>query len=495
MKQYKKQVCNGSITIFLALSLTLIISVIFSTVESARRIAVSSYLEGVTATCMDSVFSDYCTQLWEDYHVFAVVSDNKDFRNNLVSYIKRNLDLNDNLLENRCSFLKSTLDTVTINDFSNFTDNYGETFIHQVLAYMQYREITNVADYLLSSSDVEYDPFELADLANGDLSAEAFEALDLGPLVDMVEAANKEMVDEDCKTDIDISETFTLDSLKNIQHIFNDMLIHYLVESPSDISYKMIDRKGFPSTYINISGEHQTITYNELDRFLFCEYLVEHFSSYTTPVKDSGLDYQLEYILCGNRSDEFNLTDTAKELVILRFGFNIVHILSDQEKMNTLASIAETTAFIPALPIIIESLLICIWALAEAVIDVRDLLAGEEIPLLKASDDWSLSIENMLELDYETEGAKRTSPGLSYNKYLEILLFSKDIHTLSINTLDLIQLDFVSNINDTFSITNCIIGASCDFKYKSKDIFSTVNFYHTTYFAPIYTFTHNYYYR
>ncbi len=495
MNYCEKKVNDGSITIFLALTLTLIISVIFSTLESARRIAVSAYLEGVTATCMDSVFSNYCTQLWENYHVFAVVSDNKDFKNNMSSYIVKNLNLSDSILENGGSFLKSSFESIEINNFSNFTDNYGETFIHQVLSYMQYREITNIADYLLSDSDVEYDPSKLTDLANGELSADTFEALDLGPLVDMVEVANTEIVDENYETDIDLSESFTQDALKSLQHVFNDMLIYYLVESPSDISYKMIDRAGFPSTYINIGTENQTITYNPLDSFLFCEYLNEHFSSYTTPVKESALDYQLEYILCGNRSDEFNLTDTAKELVLLRFGFNVIHILSDQEKMNTLSAIAETTAFIPALPIIIQSLLICIWSLAEAVIDVRDLLAGEEIPLLKTADDWSLSIENMLEFDYETEGALRTSPGLSYNNYLEMLLFSKDIHTLSIRALDLIQLDFVTNINDTFSITNCIIGASCDFTYKSSDIFSTVNFYHNTYFAPTYTFTHNYYYR
>ncbi len=495
MNNSKKQLYNGSITIFLALTLTLILSVIFTTVESSRRIAVSSYLEGVTATSMDSVFSDYCKQLWDDYHIFAVVTDNKEFKRNLSHYIVNNLDLSYSLLEPGGSFFKSRMEGITINDFSNLTDNYGETFIHQVLSYMQYKELTNIADYLLASSGVDYDPTELANLSNGELSTDSLEALDLGPLVEMVEEANDEMINDDYKTDVDLSETFTQDSLKNIQHIFNDMLIHYIVESPSEVSYKMIDRDGYPSTYINVNGEYETTIYNQMDNFLFCEYLNEHFSSYTTPVKDSDLDYQLEYILCGNRSDEFNLSDTAKELVILRFGFNIVHILSDQDKMNTLASIAETTAIIPALPIIIQSLLICIWSLAEAVVDVRDLLAGEEIPLLKTAEDWSLSIENMLKFDYETEGAKRTNPGLTYNNYLEILLFSNDIHTLSIRTLDLIQLDFATNINNSFSITNCVIGASCDFEYKSKDIFSTVNFFHNTYITPTYTFTHNYFYR
>lgn len=485
---------NGSITIFLALSLTLIISVIFSTLESGRRLAVSSYLEGVTAMCMDSMFSDYCSQLWEEYHVFAVVSDNEDFTQNLSTYISKNLKLKDNLLEPGNSFLKSELISVTINDVSNLTDSYGEAFIHQVLSYMQYMEITNIAEYLLSDSEIEYDPTELGKLAEDNLSTDSFEALDFGPLIDMVNTSNKNLVDKNYETDIDLSETFTTDTLKCISHIFNEMLVHYLVESPSNLSSKMADTTDVPTAYTDLTTNPPSATYQPLDKFLFCEYVVNSFSSYTTQINDFCLDYQLEYLLCGYREDEINVIEAAREMILLRFGFNVAHILTDKEKMNTVASIAETTAIIPALPIIVETLLISLWALSESVIDVRDLLAGEYIPLIKTAEDWTLSIENILDFDYETESKDSGAVGLSYNNYLEMLLFTRDTHLLAFRTLDLIQLDITSNINDTFSITNCIIGASCEFRYQSKDIFSSANFYHNTYFAPRYTFTHNYYY-
>lgn len=476
---------QGSITIFLALSLTLIISVILSTIESSRRLAVSAYLEGVTALGMDSVFSNYCTQLWEDYHVFALISDTAQFNNSLEEYIEPNIN---------SGFLKSSLQDITINEVTNLTDNYGEFFINQIISYMQYEEISYIADYLFADSDIDYNPSSLGTLADGELTADDFNDIDFGTLYEQVITANENLTDEDFETDISLSDTFSIDALKSLTHIFDDALIYYLVESPADVSKKTISYTGLPSFYMKENIYSGTKKYDMLDRFLFSEYLINHFSSYTTPVKDSTLDYQLEYLLCGMKADDENLVEAARSIILLRFGFNVIHILTDKEKINTVNSISKTVSIIPALPVIIEILLISIWALAESVIDVRDLLADKKVPLIKTADQWTLSLANILNFDYSTKSLNSGDNGLTYNNYLEILIFNENTHLTAAKALDLIQLDFSTNINESFSIINCIIGASCDFKYSSHDIFSSVNFYHKTYFAPVYTITHNYYY-
>ena len=473
---------NGSITIFLALCLTLMISVILSTIESARRLAVSAYLEGITAMAMDSVFGDYCRQLWEEYQVFSVVTNEIEFENSLESYITQN---------SNNGFLQADLNDITINELCNFTDNNGEYFIEQVLSSMKYQEISYIADYILADSNIDYDPSELGDLAD----SEDFTELDFGSLYDMVSEANETLVDEDYEEEVDLSDTFSLDSLKSIMHIFDSTLIYYLVESPYDVSHEKITTNGLPSVFMEKNVSVGTQKYSPLDKFLLCEYITNHFSSYTTTVKEFALDYQLEYVICGLDNDEDNLIECARMLILLRFGFNVAHILTDKDKMNTLASIAETTAAIPALPVIIETILICLWSIAESVIDVRDLLAGKKVALIKTAANWTLSIENLLDFDYYTESNNSGENGLSYNNYLEMLLYKNNSHILAARTLDLIQLDYSNTINDTFTITNCVIGASCDFSYTSNDIFSTVNFYHNTLFAPAYTITHNYYYQ
>lgn len=494
MNKFSFKLNNGSITIFLALSLTLIISVIMSTAEFSRRIAISSYLEGVTQIGMDSVFSSYCTQLWEDYNVFATITSNSDFKTNLSNYISKNLENDSLIFPDYGTFLSGQLKDISIEELSNLTDNYGECFINQVLYYMQYKEITYIADYLLASSDIDYDPSELCKLASGDLSADAFEALDFGALVEMATTANNNFITGDLPTDISLPDSFSIDSLKSIAHILDETLIYYVVESPSDISPDEISTIGLPSQYLSTSNELGKLNYSTLDKFIFCEYLINHFSSYTTEVKDFSPKYQLEYLLCGHDNDKENLLDTAKKLVLMRFGFNVIHILSDSAKIKTVSSVANVTSVIPALPIIIEVLLICLWALAESVIDVRDLLAGESIPLFKTTEDWTLSFDNMLTFSYDTESCQRESSGLNYNNYLEILLMNTNIHILAARALDLIQLDFSTTINDSFSIINCIVGASCTFEYFSSDIFSSVNFYHNTLITPDFAITHNYYY-
>ena len=462
---------NGSITIFLALCLTLMISVILTTVESSRRLAISAYLEGITAMAMDSVFGDYCKQLWEEYQVFSVVTNEIEFENSLESYITPN---------SNNGFLQAVLDDVSVNELCNFTDNDGEYFIEQVLTAMKYQEISYIADYILADSNIDYDPSELDDLADSDIEPDDFTELDFGSLYDMVSDANETLVDEDYEAEVDLSDTFSLDSLKSIMHIFDSTLIYYLVESPYDVSHEKIITKGLPSAYMEKNVSVGTQKYTPLDKFLLCEYITNHFSSYTTTVKEFAPDYQLEYIISGYDNDEDNLIECSRMLILLRFGFNVAHILTDKDKMNTLASIAETTAAIPALPIIIETILICLWSIAESVIDVRDLLAGKKVALIKTAADWTLSIENLLDFDYYTESNNSGENGLSYNNYLEMLLYKNNSHILAARTLDLIQLDYSTTINDTFTIMNCVIGASCDFSYTSN-----VGF----------TITHNYYYQ
>jgi len=497
MKKQCTQGLSASITIFLALSLTLIISVILTTIENSRKLALTAYLEGVSAIALDSAFSDYCSQLWEQYHIFAVISNLDDMDSHISSYVMSNLSLNTNISNNGASFLSCRLNDVSINELSNITDDYGEIFIHQILSYMQYMEISNIAEYLFIDSNIDYDPSGLASLAEGEMTAESLDALDFGSLIDMVETANSTLADDDnhnSQPNANLPETFTLDSLQRISHIFNEMLLHYIVDSPSDISYKSFDQNGFPSTYLDMD-ENSYSSFEPLESFLFCEYTRSCFSSYTTTVNESALDYQLEYLLHGYKSDENNLLATAKELVLLRLGFNVAHILTNQDKINTISSIANTCLIIPALPIIIETLLIVLWALSESVIDVRNLLSGKNVPLIKSADDWNLPINALLDFDYESPSVSNNSDGLSYDQYLEMLLFSRKLNTLAVRTMDLIQLDFSTNINDTFTIQSCYVGASCTFRYYSPDIFSSVRFHGRRNILTIYHFTQNYYYR
>ena len=80
--------------------------------------------------------------------------------------------------------------------------------------------------------------------------------------------------------------------------------------------------------------------------------------------------------------------------------------------------------------------------------------------------------------DYYSKSKNSDDNGLSYNNYLEMLLMSANMQKMSFKIMDLIQMDFSTNINKDFLIENCIVGLSADFGYYTNNVFSTVNFHY-----------------
>ena len=81
-----------------------------------------------------------------------------------------------------------------------------------------------------------------------------------------------------------------------------------------------------------------------------------------------------------------NLSGVAARLVAFREGLNLVHILSDagkrQEARNLALTIVGGTGI---LPLVISGgiFIMAVWALGEALLDVRYLLEGKRVPVFK----------------------------------------------------------------------------------------------------------------
>ena len=65
---------NGSISVFLALVLVIIISLILTGLEAAYISASDDYAEVLLKTATESVLAEYYGPLYEDYHIFAIDS-------------------------------------------------------------------------------------------------------------------------------------------------------------------------------------------------------------------------------------------------------------------------------------------------------------------------------------------------------------------------------------------------------------------------------------
>lgn len=102
---------------------------------------------------------------------------------------------------------------------------------------------------------------------------------------------------------------------------------------------------------------------------------------------------EVEYIITGNPDTKASVVNIEARLLGIRTILNLVAIFTDTAKISQANTIAVAAGpFAPLASI----LLLTGWALAESAIDVSYLMNGEEVPVLKRSADWQISIEGVL---------------------------------------------------------------------------------------------------
>lgn len=140
-----------------------------------------------------------------------------------------------------------------------------------------------------------------------------------------------------------------------------------------------------------------------------------------------GLRYETEYVIAGHAQDLSNLAAVAGRLLLTRGALNLLYLLqngSSQESLQLAAAglSAALGGWIPQGLMMV--LLMVVWAMAEAVCDVRTLLSGGQIPLWKDAASWKLALEHLWTLleDGFVTGIDRPE-GMSYQEYLRLLLY------------------------------------------------------------------------
>ena len=197
----------------------------------------------------------------------------------------------------------------------------------------------------------------------------------------------------------------------------------------------------------------------------------------------SGLDYQLEYVVSGQASDAENLEKTVQRLLLIRLVSNFAYIQTDSAKRAEAAAMAATLCTLLAVPAIIEAVtqaLLFAWSFGESIVDLRALLKGSRVPLVKDSESWQLQLSGLLTLGSEDEWneGKDTQGGMSYEEYLQILLFLTDTDEAAMRSLDLIEQHMrLGKGLEWFRIDHCItkmeLDSSCSLRRGITYSFST----------------------
>lgn len=176
------------------------------------------------------------------------------------------------------------------------------------------------------------------------------------------------------------------------------------------------------------------------ERILTQEFIKPLAKNAVSPNADGALSYGTEYIICGRESDKENMKGTVKRLLAIREGMNFLYLKTDAAKCAEAAAAAAAIAGLagsPAVLAIAEAGILAAWAYAESICDVKALLSGGKIPLLKNGACWQTQLSNLagvLETDYTGE-----AEGLPYERYLDALLYMKTLKETAYRSMDLME--------------------------------------------------------
>lgn len=144
-------------------------------------------------------------------------------------------------------------------------------------------------------------------------------------------------------------------------------------------------------------------------------------------------------------------------------------VLSSQAE-TAAATLVGWTGVYPAIKLT-QFTMIAGWSFAEAIVDVRTLLSGGNIPIIKNSESWTLEFSQIADfLDGDLFLTAKENNGLSYDEYLRLLLYAQGRSDRRYHTMDVIQLRMREK-NPDFSMADCLGAVQVKASMKAAPIF------------------------
>ncbi len=154
---------RGSITIYMVLSVIIVLVLVFTVIESARVTAAGAKLRGITYMAMDSVFSEYARPVFEDYGVMMLWCKTKEFADRFEGYARDNAEYGDYSAGIGTDLFELRYGSALLSETTKITDKNGEPFKKQVVDYMKNFILEEAAEEILSGTKI----FEQAGKVSG----------------------------------------------------------------------------------------------------------------------------------------------------------------------------------------------------------------------------------------------------------------------------------------------------------------------------------------
>ena len=262
----------------------------------------------------------------------------------------------------------------------------------------------------------------------------------------------------------EISETNN--PLEIIKSFKENGFLSFVLPDGVNVSEKTVDLSAFLSNRERQQGRGEfqelEIEENFTDKIFVQEYAFEKFKSFTDGA-EAPLSYEMEYLLGGKNSDRENLSSVIKKLLILREISNLAFLYTNPQKRGEIAACASALSFLLLIPegmTFVQGVLAAGWAYMESIADVKSLLSGGCVPLVKDVDSWKTQLSNL-----RADTGISTEKGVDYEGYLRILLLSVSEQKLMMRIMDMIEVNLrLEKGKEKFSFDTCIDAIAVSFQ-------------------------------
>lgn len=473
---------KGSLTVFFALIMVSVMTLIFTMGECIRIYELQDFSQEYTDMAVESGFSEYNPYLWTNYRILAVDlgygSGNvgpTTLEQKILEYCTYNANM-----EYGSNYARLIPESCNVANYSLLTDSNGAGVV--MLGVKAAKD--GLAEQIITGVQQKAESINRVEKVSVEQQAsEGKAALDneKAALQEKRQAAATDDNPDTNPSDYPEPEEVEDNPLDAFSVMKESIQKGFLstVADPEKLSDVQIDLSTMPSHRTLNTGNMEITNGNMLvDKALFVDYLLTSYSYYGRDLKHDGMKYEVEYLIAGKESDIQSLATVLEEIMLIREAANFSTIMENPSMVAQAQAVADILAGFTMNPAIIEAVkyaVIAAWAYIESTLDVRLLISGGKVPLIKNMDQWTSDVwhlSNFLDVNCK---AKPSETGISYKDYLIGFLTLNSNNTLAMRACDVME--NALNATDDYKnvkVDNMAFAADVTITYAADEMFMSL---------------------
>ena len=448
---------EGYITVYLSLSILVMLSLLFALIEGIRMQTIRFQTECVMDIGLNSIFAEYHQELLEQYDLFAIdttygyeAADVNRTESHLLQYMNMNFNVpGKDRIPGYKDLTAIHADNAGLSDISYLSDGEGMVLKYQIIQYMKEKSGLSVADSFFN------DEFGKSEEQFNKLEGERKSTK--GNIKKILELLNSEREEEENEISIDNPADY-IDGMRG------SPILSYAIRDSSGISGSRVSLENYISHRNYKKGSSlwkgQSLPDGISDKILFHKYLEEKCGYYQEKKKQGALEYQLEYLLYGKGSDIENISDFAEQLFQIRYVINAAYLFASGSKKaeaGELAAVVTAGIMSPELYEAVKLTILFAWCYAETAQDIRILFDGKAVAKIKNDTTWNIQLSELLMFTSSLDSYKDVPGGKTYYDYLSALLYAKDENIVRMRLMDIMEMDIRNTYGNSFFMMDACI--------------------------------------